>query len=272
MKIQFKFVILFLLQTNILSANDSFSFPVYFEFNSYALDTNEAKSIQNFFRLFDKYKIDSIAIHGFCDDIGKSKFNIKLSKYRALSVLEVLKSKFDSIPITAFGSIPLDTSLDKSEQRIKNRRTSILLYYSKLDTTKIKKTSNALKKEDYVQFLKEGKVGQKLKTSILFEGCSSQILKSSLDEIDYLYQALNNSKVKVELQGHICCTPINAGDGEDFATGKKNLSEERARKIYETLILRKIDSSRLRYKGFAATQPTGKGDEADRRVEIEIIE
>ena len=54
--------------------------------------------------------------------------------------------------------------------------------------------------------------------------------------------------MKVEIQGHVCCTGSKA-DGLDTDTGYPNLSENRARAVYNFLIENGIDKSRLRYKG-----------------------
>jgi len=69
--------------------------------------------------------------------------------------------------------------------------------------------------------------------------------------------------------GHVCC---GREDGQDYATGKYNLSETRAKAVYDYLIENGIDKSRLKHKGLAGKYPTGHGAKADRRVEIEIIE
>ena len=54
-------------------------------------------------------------------------------------------------------------------------------------------------------------------------------------------------------------------------TGKENLSEARAKVIFEYLVANGIEPQRLAYEGMAFKFPLGKDDNADRRVEIEII-
>jgi outer membrane protein OmpA-like peptidoglycan-associated protein len=77
-----------------------------------------------------------------------------------------------------------------------------------------------------------------------------------------------NPNLKVEIQGHLCCMPIDRTD----------LSTQRAKAIYNFLVFNGISKSRLSYKGFGSTQPIfplPEKDEtqraANRRVEILII-
>ena len=56
----------------------------------------------------------------------------------------------------------------------------------------------------------------------------------------------------------------------NLRTGKRNLSEARAQELHNYLVKKGIDKKRIRYHGMAFKQPTGLGDQFDRRVEIEI--
>ena len=86
-----------------------------------------------------------------------------------------------------------------------------------------------------------------------------------------------NPKLKVEIQGHVCCTE-NGEDGIDLDTREKKLSENRAKAVYEYLIAKGIDKARLSYKGYGRTNPkevvedTPQKEQANRRVEILVIE
>ena len=73
----------------------------------------------------------------------------------------------------------------------------------------------------------------------------------------------------IAILGHICCNPPGR-DVKDFRTGEYNLSKARAKMIYDYLIFKGVHSSRLTYKGLMANYPLGKGEKADRRVELEI--
>ena len=89
----------------------------------------------------------------------------------------------------------------------------------------------------------------------------------------------DNPKLKVEIQGHVCCTN-NGEDGvdADYDTREPKLSENRAKAIYEYLIDKGIAKSRLTYKGYGRSKPkepiedTPEKEQANRRVEILILE
>ena len=85
------------------------------------------------------------------------------------------------------------------------------------------------------------------------------------DFADYL--KLNNT-IKVEIDGHT--------DNEGNAAGNLQLSEERAKAVYEYLIMQGIDKIRLSYRGFGQTKPLQPNDSEphkaqNRRTEFVII-
>ena len=78
-----------------------------------------------------------------------------------------------------------------------------------------------------------------------------------------------NPKLKIEIQGNLCCQPVD----------RLNLSTERAKAIYNFLVYYKVDKNRLSYKGFGSSNPIfalpEKSEEeraANRRVEILILD
>ena len=80
----------------------------------------------------------------------------------------------------------------------------------------------------------------------------------------------DNPKLKIEIQGHICCKLPNQIDA---------VSTARARAIYNFLIANKVNRKRLSFKGFGATRPihpipekSTQEEEDNRRVEIMIVE
>ena len=80
----------------------------------------------------------------------------------------------------------------------------------------------------------------------------------------------DNPKLKIEIHGHICCTP-----GKD----KEEIALKRCVGTIEYLVVNGIDKSRLSYKSFDAEQPIfpipEKNEEerkANRRIEILIVD
>src|SRR5207237_917561 len=96
--------------------------------------------------------------------------------------------------------------------------------------------------------------------SVALEGLSFEpgrhiILKKSIETLHKLLDVLKNNKnLKIEIQGHVCCTD-NGEDGMDLDTRQAVLSENRAKFIYDYLVKSGISASRLTYKGYGRTRP-----------------
>lgn len=105
--------------------------------------------------------------------------------------------------------------------------------------------------------------------NIFFESGSATLLESSNYEIDKLYQLLSkNENLKIEIIGHT----DNVGSDSD----NMRLSDSRAKAVYDVLIDKGIDASRLSHKGMGETKPiadnsTPEGQRTNRRTEFIII-
>ena len=81
-------------------------------------------------------------------------------------------------------------------------------------------------------------------THFLLPG-SERVLKELLNVM------LAKPKLRIELQGHICCR-LGGMDGFDPTTGRENLSEMRAKVVYLFLISRGVKKYRMTYIGFGS--------------------
>ena len=115
------------------------------------------------------------------------------------------------------------------------------------------------------------KVGDKIiLENILFENSKSILLEESVPVLDKLIKTIKEKpQYNIAILGHICCNPPGR-DVKDFVTGEYNLSQARAKIIYDYLIYKGVDKKRLSYKGMMANFPLGKGEKQDRRVELQI--
>ena len=112
-----------------------------------------------------------------------------------------------------------------------------------------------------------------------FEGGRHILLTSSVPQLESLLAALrSNPSLKIAIEGHICCIE-GKGDGLDFDTDEYNLSDQRAKTVYDFLISNEIYNKRLKYKDFRHLSPIFPYPEknsteqtANRRVEIVILE
>jgi outer membrane protein OmpA-like peptidoglycan-associated protein len=128
--------------------------------------------------------------------------------------------------------------------------------------------------------IEEVEVGQSLKLDRLYFVGGRDIVKPGSEKALFeLYQLMKkNPKIKIQIEGHVCCTRFDEEDGEDLATGDMNLSEMRAKAVYKYLVEKGIDKDRMKYKGMARTMPVTRDEstifqsDLNRRVEIRILE
>ena len=118
---------------------------------------------------------------------------------------------------------------------------------------------------------KDLKRGQRIRIKrLFFKADSATITPESEAVLDDLYHFLrNNPTVRIEIGGHTNGRPPHAYCD--------SLSTARAKAVYDYLVRRGIDPSRLSYKGYGKRMPiapntTPEGRRKNQRVEIKIID
>jgi len=105
--------------------------------------------------------------------------------------------------------------------------------------------------------------------NVFFETGSAELLPASLKELNTLQNLLETKKdLRIQLRGHT----DNIGSEED----NQILSESRAKAVYDYLIEKGIDASRLAFKGFGESQPVDsneipEGRQKNRRTEFLVL-
>ncbi len=105
--------------------------------------------------------------------------------------------------------------------------------------------------------------------NIFFESGSANLLSSSQNELEKLYQLLQSEKaLRIQINGH---TDDVGGDESNLT-----LSENRAKAVYQWLIDKGVAESRLAYKGYGESEPidsneTDEGRRRNRRTEFVVI-
>lgn len=252
---------------------------------------NETESILNNKRIDSLLSLikdrATIKITGYADFLHSTDYNIHLSQKRADVVKEYIRLKSgQQITVIACKGIGEKFSHDNQTTTGEplQRRVDIIVesYAPKNEKSNqppvieekiIEK--NETKKNNNFEDLEKG---QSLAVEGLnFEPGRHYITKASVPVLQKVLKTLeNNKKLKIQIQGHVCCTD-GQDDGLDYDTRERKLSENRARAIYEYLISKGISASRLSYKGFGHSQPkfpaesTPEEEQANRRVEIMII-
>lgn len=120
----------------------------------------------------------------------------------------------------------------------------------------------------YLSQIKEG--ASFVLRNVFFESDSYQLMAESFTELNYVVRLLQlNPSLKVEIGGHT------------DATGSKaynlDLSEKRAKAVYDYIVDKGIAVTQLHYKGYGFDQPlesnaTEEGKSKNRRTELKVIE
>ncbi len=252
---------------------DSFVFTHHFYFDTGVSNQVRSDVALNFTDQDDRWldgHIKNIRIEGFADCNGDEQYNQILSERRAefiaknLVKLGVVDKDFP-LEVKGGGELPCSSLNSKGDPS--NRRVDVIMIYE---------VNKEPIPESWKQEIEEN--GRVELVGVNFQPGRHAFLEESSEPLRLLLDALKkNVGLKIELQGHICCQPY-PGDGEDNDTGLSNLSEARAKAVYDYLIRNGIDAKRLKYKGmgnyFPKVQPeiTEADRSANRRVEAVICE
>lgn len=106
--------------------------------------------------------------------------------------------------------------------------------------------------------------------NVFFETGSAELKPASVVELNHLKELLEkNPEMKIRINGHT----------DDVGSDQDNLqlSQNRAKAVYDYLVDRGIDASRLQYRGFGENRPiasneTPEGRRQNRRTEFEVID
>ncbi len=245
---------------------------IFFEFDKYNLKEEQANAVVAFVSKIDTSRIESVQIFGYCDDRGKDQYNYTLSTNRANTVKNKLiergiKSKI-IITLEGKGRIMLDEDMQTNvpEARSKNRRVDVVVNFKPvvIEDLKIPGVYSSIKKDRIV--------GDRIYLDhVLFERGSSQLSYKGKKELDRIALELHKYKnIHFEIQGHVCCTPTFQKEAIDRDTKKRELSINRAKRVYNYFLMKRISKTRMSFKGYGNTQSLKKGSTLDRRVELLI--
>jgi len=250
---------------------------VYFETDKYVIPPTEDSRLLLFISKLSDIDIESISIYGFCDDVGAPAYNLKLSQQRADAIKAVFANNEISETLISNvdgkGQILLKIVEEKDVVKIRglNRKVEIIV---KEKAPVIKEENPVVdeKKKDAPELIKgEIKVGDKiLFENLLFKTGYATLMPNSNKILENISKALlERDDIYFTIQGHVCCTQYSR-DAVDRKTKKQNLSEARAKFVYDFFAKKGVDKKRMRYMGMRRKFPLGGEPELDRRVEILI--
>ncbi|MGK4566507.1 OmpA family protein [Flavobacterium sp. 3HN19-14] len=276
----YRFLFVFLFPVAVFSQTFRVPVTILFDTNSYALNvTNEKQQFDIFFS--DENTIENIEVEGFCDDIGSEEDNLILSEKRAGAVAEFIQKTYNRNVNSKIGrgEIATDSNNAALDETIRSQNRRVTVYITHSVVEKPKQEANAdLDEDKYVGYKNVGdtlKPGDKLIfRKILFKGSMTAFddpeeAEEELAAIAAFFK--NNPNISFEVAGHVCCISNSFWDARDIESGKNNLSETRAKKIYDYFIEKGIAKERMTYKGYGRKFPRpGIREGLNKRVEIVI--
>ena len=239
---------------------------VFFDFNKYEINPVANQKLLDWIAYTKNIEVQKI--YGFCDWKGTNQYNDTLSWKRVCSVYDFLKDRNVKIK-SDYESKGFGKDFEQSVVQSENRKVTVV--YETIKEV-VPKTKEAILLEELNEALKTSKVGDiiKLKDIYFFNNSPRLLPKSRPVLYELLCVMEDNPKLKIEVQGHICC---------QTEEGHYDVSTARARAIYVFLIQNGINRKRIAFKGFGSTRPvhpipeqSEQEEEDNRRVEIKIVE
>lgn len=291
----FIFCFILLASATSLTCQQTDTLNIFYSINEAGLNITNKKILNDFVK--DKDIID-IKIYGYSDFLGTKEQNIILSQKRADNVKSYLInlelnsstiSECKGLGIHKFSTIENRTN-PEDRGIMHHRKVSIIASYYDMHNT-IEKIEDEVEEEDddeekpvVIPIFKEIDIEDYEAGStivfqnILFHGGSHRVKEESMPALYQLLRLMQqNSSLKIQIDGHICCHD-GPGDGYDIDAKDYNLSTNRAKAVYDFLIKNGISEDRMSYFGYSSMyrlypeERTWKEEDLNRRVEIVIVE
>lgn len=252
-------------------AQEKITQNVYFDFDVDLLKVSQKDLLCNFFQKIDSSQIQSVRVFGYCDDRGSATYNFNLSDRRVSAVEKIILNlglnpkKLIALEGRGRVLVNKDTVPNLDQTRSKNRRVEIVVEQNR---PKFFMGIPHL----FSDFQLPHQKGDRIYLENVRFGIGSSYLdlksRTILDKMVLFLKA--NPYIEFEIQGHVCCTPKYFSDAIDKDTKERKLSYNRAKAVYRYLVMRKINPSRMTFKGYGNQFPMGKATELDLRVELVI--
>ena len=252
------FIITLVLSIFSISADalNAFSYSIIFDENKSTLNTHDRLTFRKYLdSVCHTNEVIRIEVLGYCDDGEYDNFLLDLTQKRSKFITNELKSVFKNQPLKS-----INWCINTNDKTLSELEFNILLEKSRrIDI--VFNISN-----DPKQNIKQG--DKFILNGILFQGDEDILLEESMPTLKTLHEELvKKPQLVIQIQGHVF--------DSDFTLSEKNkqetLSARRAKRIYDYLVFKGINPSRLSYIGLQGQFPLHKGPKYDRRVEIEII-
>lgn len=232
---------------------------VHFKLDSDVLDRRQKSLIDSVMEVAPVNVLKTIRVFGHTDSLAGVDYNRQLSKRRVQSILAYLVYQgVDPLKMKADYFGEERPKYDNSPgERYKNRRCEIefVIDPSLLPAPEMRLQDLPFAKGDRVRI-----------PNLNFVGNQPIPVPESYPVLeDLLYAMKKYPDLQIELQGHVCCS-------DNF-----ELSQERARMVYDFLKANGVEGSRMSYRGFSNSKPlfkerTERDKALNRRVEILVVD
>lgn len=277
------FILFLCLITTVASAKQD-TIRVYYPINVSELTSQSVKTIDSLIYLDILRPGKKVGILGYADYLGSEETNIALSEARAnkmkVYLLHMGMKENDIQIVIGKGEVTREgmTALTGNQT---DRRVDIIPGGFK-ELPVVKKKEPAVKldtpKRQIINLAKV-KANQTINLNkIFFYPGSHKVREESIPYVDSLYMLMKDyPTLEIRIEGHICCVVAKNSDGYDYDSQDFKLSENRAKEIYDILIEKGIDDTRMEYLGYGKTRPlvwperTEEDENKNRRVEIRIL-
>lgn len=275
---------LFFITYQSVKAQEQFS--VFFDSNKFEATKFEIKKLQDWMASNKDVKI--VAINGYTDEDGSNGFNDTLASKRVNFIFNQVRDKIkirEDFKTRSFGE-----NFNQSKNKADNRKVTVFYILAKdlareneilgIQPKVVEPQEIIPIEEEAMNFPENATLLDKIQLSqkgtlirlndVNFYVNTFAIMPTSKRAIDELILVMNEfPKLKIEIQGHICCVNKDA----------KNLSLERARQVKRILMSEGISDRRVQVKGFGVSKPKFPIPEKsefeaakNRRVEIMILD
>jgi outer membrane protein OmpA-like peptidoglycan-associated protein len=283
---------------------------IYFDSDKDYIPDTSALSLV---RMANAAQFDTVVIYGHCDSIGSDGYNKILSERRVKSVRqmlqmnglkkEIIKSAVgygEQKPIASNGdsvtrrlnrrveiifakgnNMPMAKVIEKPKQKAIEKPIEKMKVITIVEEKQTRAAAKLITKKEAEQLTKETfTVGDVLEFKQLqFQPAFHYLLQGREAIVNEIAAMLKkHPNVKVEIQGHVCCTSSDEEDGVDQEYLTQNLSFTRAYYIKTLLEDKGIAGERMRAVGKRGTEKidelerTEEAKTLNRRVEIHVIE
>lgn len=204
---------------------------IYYEHGKSRIDERKSPGLKQLIEILNEHNHVVIEIGAHTDATGPSKYNKELSEQRALSVKRYLEKK-------GIASARL-VSKGYGEEKLLNRCK---------DGVRCSSSEHAQNRR--TEFKVIAQKGFKIGDIIKVDNINYELNKSKLDMknsrgLKEIIKLLKDNKISVEIRSHT--------DSKGSSKYNAELSQERAKSIYDYLVANGVNKYRLKYKGYGET-------------------